>query len=139
MTLQVLYPAARRLASTVLAMGMMAGCSASPPESFDVSECARADENDVVTLKAEDVKFDFPCIAAPANRAFTIHFSSLDGTDHNVAIYESAAKATEYLLGDTISFGGFIDYPVDPLAAGENYFECTVHPEMHGPLYLVAS
>jgi plastocyanin len=137
LTFQVLYPSTR-LASMVLAMAMMAACSASPAESFEVSECAQPDENDVITLKAEDVKFDFSCIAAPANRAFTIHFSSRDGTDHNVAIYESAAKATEYMRGEAISFGEFIDYPVDALAAGENYFDCTIHPEMNGPLFVVA-
>ncbi len=128
----------RGLAAAALAVVLLAGCGGSATESIDQAACAHADENGVVNLKAEDVAFDFPCIVVPANTAFTVHLRNLDGTDHNVAIYDSPAEVTTYMEGDTIAFGGFIDYPVEALPAGEYYFECTPHSEMNGPLFVVA-
>ena len=120
-------------------MALLAGCAGAPAESFDLSDCAQPDATDLVTVEAEDLKFNVPCIAAPAGRAFKLHFSSLDGADHNVAIYESAAKASEHFKGELISSGESIDYPIAALAAGEYYFDCTIHPDMNGPLFAVAS
>lgn len=129
----------RPLATLALAAGILAGCSAAPPASFDPADCAHADANGVVNLGAEAMAFDAACITVPANQAFTIHFSNRDDVQHNVAIYESAAKATEFLLGDVIDAGDTIDYEVEALPAGDYFFDCTVHPVMNGPLFVLPS
>jgi plastocyanin len=55
-----------------------------------------------------------------------------DNQPHNVSLYTDASKATPLYQGEIIEAGETIDYEIEPLEAGTNYFDCTVHPEMNG-------
>jgi len=81
--------------------------------------------------------FDPTTLAAPANTAFTIHFSNDDNqAPHNVSLKDSAGSAVT-LGGDTQFFQGpgTRDYAVPALQAGSYTYFCVVHPtSMHGTL-----
>jgi plastocyanin len=57
-----------------------------------------------------------------------------DPVPHNVAIYESEARAEELFNGELLNEVGTITYDVPALAAGPYYFICIVHPNMEGTL-----
>ena len=83
----------------------------------------------VVDLVAQGVKFDKTEITAPADGPFTIHFDNQDaGTPHDVDILDgSGAKVFE---GQDFPGPGVRDYGVQPLAAGEYQFICSIHPTL---------
>ncbi len=83
----------------------------------------------VVDLVAEGVKFDKTEITAPADGPFTIHFDNRDaGTPHDVDILDgSGAKVFE---GQDFPGPAVRDYGVQPLAAGEYQFICSIHPTL---------
>lgn len=51
---------------------------------------------------------------------------------HNVGIYDSPAKTKELFKGDPVTGVATATYNVPALAVGEYYFECDIHPNMHG-------
>jgi hypothetical protein len=54
-----------------------------------------------------------------------------------VAIYNSRARSTKYLEGEVFTGPAKTkDYPVEVLPAGEYYFDCVVHLDMNGALYV---
>ena len=102
--------------------------------------CARPDAEGVIAISANQLKFDAPCMVAPADEGFVVHFTNLEAQPHDVAVYTDRSRETEITLGDTITGPNkTIDYPVDALAAGEYYYVCTIHPgTMNGALYAPA-
>jgi plastocyanin len=79
-------------------------------------------------------------LLAPADQAFTIAFDNQDPqVPHNVWVatadpLEDPAAASLF-EGVTINGPARVDYAVDPLAAGEYFFYCQVHPTtMNGTL-----
>ncbi|MGH2455192.1 MAG: cupredoxin domain-containing protein [Candidatus Limnocylindria bacterium] len=124
---------------------VLAACSSGPtitplPSGAEPpADCARVDADAVITLTADDLEFSAPCLVANAGEAFTISFTNLESQPHNVAVYGDSSKANEIMRGDIISEqGASEDYEVEALAAGEYYFDCTVHPaDMNGILYVV--
>ena len=86
----------------------------------------------MLTITAENLAFDTACIGLPADEPITIHFVNEDNQPHNLAIYTDSSKGTPLFQGEIIDPGETIDYEIDPLEAGSNYFDCTVHPEMNG-------
>ena len=101
------------------------------------ADCARV-EGGVIDLSAQDLKFSAPCLVANAGEAFTISFTNDDTQPHNVAIYPDSSKATQIMTGDIISTQGqSLEYAVEAQDAGQYYFDCSVHPEMNGTLYVV--
>lgn len=78
------------------------------------------------------------CLAAEADKPFTITFDNQDGgVPHNVAVYESdtstdAIAATEVAPGVVTQ-----TLDVDPLKAGDFFYKCDVHPNMNGTLVIV--
>jgi len=82
------------------------------------------------TVTASNIAFDTSTIDLPAGEASTIHFANDDsGVQHNIAIYPSADDLANFLFrGDLITGPDEIDYAIDPLEAGEYYFQCDVHP-----------
>jgi plastocyanin len=101
----------------------------------DLSECAQVTDG-VITITAEDVAFDAPCMVANAGEAFTIHLVNNDMLPHDVAVYREEAMTNEIARGEPVEQGE-MDYPVEAQDAGEYYFLCTIHPEMNGTLYVV--
>jgi plastocyanin len=119
---------------------LLAACGASgPTPSLSPADCAQPDADGVVTLSADTLDFSAPCIAVPADAAFTIKFTNTVSNPHNVSIYDSAAKGTQYLNGEHISKDQTVDYPVPALAAGTYFFVCDLHPVMNGPLFATAA
>ena len=88
---------------------------------------------DEITVTAANIEFDISTIDLPADQPSTIHFVNDDaGVPHNIAIYEDESASADLFVGDTITGPDEIDYAIDPLAAGDYYFRCDVHPDMNG-------
>jgi plastocyanin len=122
---------------------LLAACSSAPsvtplPSGAQPpANCPRV-ENGVIDFSAANLKFSAPCMVANAGEAFTIHFTNDDTQPHNVAIYQDSSKAVEITKGEIISTQGESrDYAVGAQEAGEYYFDCSVHTDMNGTLYVV--
>jgi plastocyanin len=132
----------RLLLAAMLSVLVLAACSAGPsttplPTGAEPpSDCVRVQDG-VITLSAADLEFDAPCMVADDGEAFTIRLTNNDTVPHNVAVYQDSSKANEFSRGEIISQGQSADVEVDALDAGEYYFDCQVHPEMSGALYVV--
>jgi plastocyanin len=136
----------RSALSLPIAMALLLGActSASSPSAPgsagapDLSDCATVTDG-VITLTADDLAFNVPCLVANAGEAFTIHFENLEALPHDVAVYQDESKSNEIMRGDPITGpAATMDYEVEALDAGEYYFDCTIHPaEMNGTLYVV--
>ena len=88
---------------------------------------------DVVQISAMGVAFEQSSVEAPADTAFTIHFTNKDaGQLHNVEIKD--AGGASLFRGDIITGPAEADYAVPALSAGSYSFVCTVHPNMTGTL-----
>ena len=91
-------------------------------------------------MSALNTMFNVSCLAAPAGKAFTIDFSNQEaapgGPPHNVSIYTADpaadSNAKSLYQGTLIDAGKSTVYSVPALAAGTFYFNCIIHPQMHG-------
>jgi plastocyanin len=126
---------------------MVAACSSGtgsaewtplPSGAEPPANCARADADGVIAISADQLAFSAPCMVAPAGTALVVRFTNDESEPHNVAIYKDRSKDTSITVGDTITGPNkTADYPVDALAAGDYYFDCSVHPTlMRGALYV---
>ena len=136
----------RILVSLVIAMAL-AACSSGtgsaewtplPSGAEPPASCARADADGVIAISADQLAFSAPCMVAPAGTALVVRFTNDEAEPHNVAIYKDRSKETSITVGDTITGPDkTVDYPVEALAAGDYYFDCSVHPTMmRGTLYV---
>jgi plastocyanin len=133
-----LLPAATLLAIVLAACSSTPSATPLPSGAEPPSDCARA-EGGVITLSAADLEFSAPCLVANAGEAFTIRFTNDDSVPHNVAVYQDSSKANEYARGEILNQGQSADTDVEALDAGQYYFDCQVHPDMSGTLYIVES
>lgn len=79
--------------------------------------------------------FEQQAIIVPAETPFTITFENRNvGVEHNIEIFSDAAATEVYYLGEYIAGPETIEYAIDPLAAGEYPFICTIHPNMKAVL-----
>jgi plastocyanin len=124
---------------------ILAACSSAasvtplPSGAEPPSDCVRV-ESGVITLSAQDLEFSAPCMVANAGEAFTIRFTNNDSQPHDVNVYPDSSKGETTMDGDIITNQGeSLDYAVAALDAGQHYFDCSVHPEMNGTLYVVAA
>jgi cytochrome c oxidase subunit 2 len=88
----------------------------------------------VLDLTADVIEFDVLELTAPADEAFTIHFTNAEGVIHNVAIFRGEERV---FTGDPITGpDATIDYVIPPLPPGDYTFICDYHPvpEMTGTL-----
>ena len=88
---------------------------------------------------AQDIAFDTSTIELVADVPSTITFENRDaGVQHNIAIYTDSTLAEELFNGELITGPDTVQYPIPPLAAGEYYFQCVVHPAMNGTVVVSA-
>jgi plastocyanin len=136
----------RRALPTVAALLVLtlAACSGAasmtplPSGAEPPGDCVRVADG-VITFSAKDLTFSAPCMVANAGEAFTIQFTNEDSQPHNVAVYQDSSKASAIMQGDIVTTqGDSADYEVEALDEGQYFFDCTVHAEMKGTLYVVA-
>ncbi len=86
------------------------------------------------TVTASGIAFDTETLDLTAGEPTPIHFVNEDeGQQHNIAIYPSEDDLANALFeGELITGPDEIDYTIDPLEAGEYYFQCDVHTTMNG-------
>ncbi|MGH2591112.1 MAG: cupredoxin domain-containing protein [Actinomycetota bacterium] len=104
------------------------GGPAPPPTAGECTEPV----DGVVEITARGIAFDTPCVEVPAGEPFTIAFDNEDSALHNVAIYPNADDLGDPLFqGEVFTGPDSREYPpVDPLDAGEYFFQCDVHPDI---------
>jgi plastocyanin len=86
-----------------------------------------------VTVTALGLAFDTSTIELPADTPSTITFDNQDaGVQHNIAIYADDTLAENLFRGDLVTGPNTVEYAIPALPAGEYYFQCDVHPTMHG-------
>jgi len=79
--------------------------------------------------------FDTGTLIVPCCREFDLVFQNNQaGVPHDVAIAESAARATVYFDGEQIDGPAEVTYKVPSLPEGDYYYLCTIHPNMNGSL-----
>jgi plastocyanin len=123
----------------VLTLAACSGASITPlPSGAEApSDCARVADG-VIPFSAKDLRFSAPCMIAYVGEAFTIHFTNEDSQPHNVAVYQDASKSSSVMQGAIVATQGkSADYEVDAMNLGTHFFDCTVHAEMKGNLYVV--
>jgi plastocyanin len=88
------------------------------------------------TLTANNaVSFDKSKLLFVADQPISLQFANQQaGVPHNVGIYDSVNKTKELFKGDLVTGIATTTYSVPPLPAGTYYFQCDVHPNMHGEL-----
>jgi len=92
-----------------------------------------------IPVVAEGLQFDTNELDLPAGQPATISFENKDvGTLHNIAIYTDASKSTVLFQGEQFPGPATQTYTVDPLEAGEYYFQCDVHNTMNGTVVVAA-
>ncbi len=91
-----------------------------------------------LSVTAQGIAFNEDCLAAPADKPFTIAFDNKDpGTPHNVAIYPDEASATDpanaLFAGEVFPGPETRTYDVPAIKKGDYFFHCDVHPtQMNG-------
>jgi plastocyanin len=87
----------------------------------------------VVQITAQNIQFQQSEVSAPADAAFTIHFSNQDpSTPHDVVIKDSSGAVK--FQGAVTTGPAETDYQVPALPAGTYQFVCSIHPNMVGTL-----
>jgi plastocyanin len=74
--------------------------------------------------------FSTDALSVPSDEPFTLAFDNADpAVPHNVVIYDGPdAEAPQLFRGELITGPAKADYAVEPLAEGEFFFNCEVHP-----------
>jgi plastocyanin len=86
-----------------------------------------------VRVVAKDTSFDTDEIHLPADMPSKIAFDNEDPFAHNLAIYQDETASGDPLFTFEPFAGPETEtFDVDPLAEGEYYFHCDIHPTMHG-------
>ena len=83
-----------------------------------------------VEVVAKNLAFDKKCLAAPADKPFSIQFKNDDpGVPHNVAILSGGKQL---FMGEIVTGPKSVTYRAKALPAGTYQFHCDVHPQMSG-------
>ncbi|HEX2117938.1 MAG TPA: cupredoxin domain-containing protein [Acidimicrobiales bacterium] len=89
-----------------------------------------------LTISAQGTRFNTDCLAAPADRPFTIVFDNKDQIAHNIQILESHS-ATSALFDAEIIPAGIRTLNVPALRAGTFAFHCKIHPGQMSGTFVV--
>ena len=86
-----------------------------------------------VSVAAANLAFDTDTIELPPDVPTTVTFDNQEaGIQHNIAIYGDDSLTEVLFQGDLVTGPATVPYDVPPLAEGEYYFQCDVHPTMAG-------
>lgn len=110
---------------------VLGGAAAAGVVSFP-DEGGHEEELVKVNLVADMLTFDQEELSIPADSEFVIAFDNKEPQPHNVSILEAAGSANALFRGAIITGPKAVDEKVAPIAAGEYYFQCDVHPTMNG-------
>ncbi|MEX0791373.1 MAG: cupredoxin domain-containing protein [Actinomycetota bacterium] len=89
-------------------------------------------EAPTVEIAANNLAFDKTELAIPADTEFVLVFNNMEAQPHNVAILEAQGSANALFRGTIVTGPEVLEETVSPIAAGEYYFQCDVHPNMAG-------
>lgn len=107
-----------------------AASASAPPASGAPSPAGPAT---ALGLAAQNIAFDKTELSVAANVAFQIRFDNKDaGIPHNVEIKDAAGASV--FKGEIFPGVAIRPYDVQPLAAGNYQFVCSVHTNMVGTL-----
>ncbi|MDP9069554.1 MAG: cupredoxin domain-containing protein [Actinomycetota bacterium] len=113
----------------IASLGLGHGDSAGEAEHAGAEAAAAAG---AAAVSAANVAFSTDTIELKAKTEETIPFVNDDSAEHNIAIYEDDSATKELFKGEIIPGGQETTYTIPPLAKGEYYFQCDVHPGMNG-------
>jgi plastocyanin len=121
-----------------LPTGPVAGASSpgSPPAQPSPKPPPCSPSGTTVQVVARGIAFDKDCLAAPAGTAFSVVFDNQDASiPHNVDILSGPGGT--HIGGangpsDVITGVEQTTYQVGALDPGTYYFQCDIHPNMHG-------
>lgn len=120
------------IAAVPLVLGGAAAAGVVPlPEE---EEHGAGSEGATVTIAANGLQFDKDELAIPADTEFTLVFNNQEAQPHNVAILEAQGSSNALFRGAIVTGPTESEETVDPIAAGEYYFQCDVHPNMNGTI-----
>jgi hypothetical protein len=94
---------------------------------------------------AKGIRYLKTCLAAPADRPFTIDFDNQDpGTPHDIHIFAADPSkdpnARSLFAGELVTGPNKATYQVTALPAGRYFFHCDVHPaQMQGGLVVAGA
>ena len=85
------------------------------------------------TVVARDQTFDTDTITLPADTEVPLVFDNQDPSlPHNIAFYTDDTATEPLFVGEIFDGVAEQTYTIPPIAAGEYYFRCDVHPDMNG-------
>ena len=86
-----------------------------------------------VSVVASGTRFDTDCLAAPAEKPFTLSYDNRDSLAHNIVILENHSATDVFFRADLFAGPKVSTFQVPALKAGTFAFHCEVHPtQMQG-------
>ena len=87
-----------------------------------------------VTLIGKNISWDLSQLYFVANKKVTVTVDNKDQAPHNFALFTDPNRQLGEIFTPKTDTqpGQKLDYAVQPLKAGTYYFECFIHPSMHG-------
>lgn len=83
-------------------------------------------------ITASGLAFDLDTIVLEAKKPTEIEFTNEDSAPHNLSIYDGTDASGEHLFEGEQVTATTTTYEFKAPPAGEYYFQCDVHPDMHG-------
>lgn len=124
------------LAGAVVALPLVLGAAAAAGVvKFPRAEGAGAGggEGARIAITAKNIAFNLNQLDVPAGKPFTLVFNNQDaGVPHNVTILRAQGSADVFYRETVVTGPKTVSWKVKPLAAGNYYFLCDVHPNMNG-------
>lgn len=119
----------------VLALGACGGGSDDPTMGGASGDASCVPAGDRLVISSDDIKFDAECLAAPADRPFSIVFANKENLPHDIDVVPADDSSQKLFDGEIFSGRKTVTYQVPPLSAGRYTFRCSVHPvQMRGTL-----
>jgi plastocyanin len=89
-------------------------------------------EGAAVEIAASGLAFDKKELVIPADTEFVLAFNNEEAQPHNVAILEAQGSPNALFRSAIVTGPKLSEETVEPIPAGEYYFQCDVHPNMSG-------